>query len=298
MAEGKAAEPKMQNRFGFLWRELYRLSEANQDQTDPGDVRRLLADVRDYMSKRDEALPPQITPFFIAFQFRNAGRALLGTASGRAWEKDVAEFVESLPAEEVLPNGVRFSSDFVSRFSINWLPALAHLVGAPNVNALEVGSAEGRSCLWFLANVLTDRSSRITCIDTFDGAGQGRSDIESELQSRFDRNAAAAGETDRVTKIFGMSQVALRTLPLGHYDFAYIDGSHMTADVLEDIVLAWRLLQPNGVMILDDYGYFRMHPTAPPEVRPSVAIDAFMTCFAGQWTEVHRDYQIILKKNA
>jgi len=37
------------------------------------------------------------------------------------------------------------------------------------------------------------------------------------------------------------------------YNLIYIDGNHEPEAVLEDAVLAWRLLQPNGVMIFDDY---------------------------------------------
>lgn len=37
------------------------------------------------------------------------------------------------------------------------------------------------------------------------------------------------------------------------YDIIYIDGSHVNKDVLEDAIIAMRLLKEGGVLIFDDY---------------------------------------------
>jgi predicted O-methyltransferase YrrM len=90
-----------------------------------------------------------------------------------------------------------------------------------------------------------------------------------------------------------ISQIEMRKLPLESFDFIYIDGSHMAEDVLEDAVLAWRLLKPGGLIIFDDYVWRLDHP---PEKRPRLAIDAFYRFYANQIEVVHNAYQLILRK--
>lgn len=285
-------------RFHLLHRRFKKLANADLSTLDPSVVQKLISDADAYFaSPREPELDPAHTDSYVRSAVRNTALRILESSEGHPCREELAAFIERLPAEEVLPNGARFSSDFVAPHALSWYRALEGFVGKPDLNGLEVGSFEGRSCIWFLSNVLTHPSCRMTCIDTFDFGGQGRDDIDHhDLQDRFDRNIAAAGFAGRVTKVFGSSQEQLRALPLGRYDLAYIDGSHLTSDVLEDVVLAWRLLRRGAVLILDDYAYHRNHEN-DAKIRPDVAIDAFMTCFVGAWTELHRGYQIILRKD-
>jgi hypothetical protein len=85
----------------------------------------------------------------------------------------------------------------------------------------------------------------------------------------------------------------LRSLPLDHYDFAYIDGSHIAPDVLEDAVLAFRLLKPGARMILDDYQW-NLHEDET--LRPKLAIDAFLSVFRRRCEVLHGSYQVIVRK--
>ena len=73
----------------------------------------------------------------------------------------------------------------------------------------------------------------------------------------------------------------------------YIDGDHSAAGVLEDAVLAWRLLRRDGVLIFDDYAWEHQRP--PPD-RPLMGIDFFVEVFRPQLEIVHRDYQLIVRK--
>ena len=50
------------------------------------------------------------------------------------------------------------------------------------------------------------------------------------------------------------------------YDIIYIDGSHEARDVLEDAVLAYRLLKIGGLLIFDDC----VHP--PTSTEQAVAV--------------------------
>ena len=190
--------------------------------------------------------------------------------------------------------GKSFTSDWTSHNFPIWSEVLAPLRNCP-VSILEVGSWEGRSALFFL-NYLPD--SRITCIDTFAGSKEQHDDPEWHLaiagaEKRFDDNLVAFG--NRVEKIKSLSVVALPQLGLrrNRFDLIYIDGSHRAADVYADATLAWGLLKPGGLLIFDDYLWDLMPDEAE---RPKLAIDAFMSAYAGEFEIVSHGYQMILRR--
>lgn len=76
----------------------------------------------------------------------------------------------------------------------------------------------------------------------------------------------------------------------------YIDASHIASDVLEDTLLVWGLMQQNGVIIFDDYGF--SFGSGVDENPPKVAIDAFLKIFEKKLKIIHHGYQVILEKIA
>ncbi len=173
-----------------------------------------------------------------------------------------------------------------------WDKALSPYKGKLDVRYLEVGAYEGRSLLWAVEHVLTHPTSRATAIDIFYG----------DYEARYRANVAMSGAADRVETIKAPSQVALRGLPLESYDIVYIDGSHATADVLEDAVLSWRLLKVGGALIFDDYQWVGAecggHAKDAATDWPKPAIDAFYHCFAAKVEVVHNAAQLIVRKVA
>jgi dTDP-4-amino-4,6-dideoxygalactose transaminase len=188
--------------------------------------------------------------------------------------------------------GKDFTSDWSSTRFSTWVSVLAGFVDS-DVKVLEIGSWEGRSAIFFLEYL---PRSRITCIDTFEGSPLLRtiprwSGEIAHSQRRFDSNLLPYG--DRVEKIHACSLPALFSLSQSgrRFDVIYIDGSHDRDDVLMDSILSWRLLNPNGILIWDDY----IHPGPRP---PRVAIDAFLTMNAGEFVELHRGRQLIVCKRS
>ncbi|WP_232293779.1 class I SAM-dependent methyltransferase [Stigmatella aurantiaca] len=182
----------------------------------------------------------------------------------------------------------RFSSDWMSKCEADWRNVLTPWVNRPELKALEIGSFEGRSAIWLLENVLTHPESRIVCADLFDGP----------YAKVFDENIAATGQAHRVEKLVGPSGHVLRRLPPEPvFDFIYVDGSHRPFDVLEDAVLSWRLLRPNGLMVFDDYGMAGAQLAAFANIdRPDIGIDAFLSAAAHQLEVVLKGFQIIVRK--
>ena len=171
------------------------------------------------------------------------------------------------------------------------------LEGKP-VHGLEIGSFEGRSAVWFMENVLTHPDSQLICIDTFQG-GRDQHELPvncTEMRDRFFHNLKPWANADKLLVLEHQSQIALRSFdPEPHFDFIYIDGSHDACDVLEDAVLAWRLVKPGGFMIFDDYEW--KYPSGDkPLLEARMAIDAFLACFEGQYELVDKGWQLAVRK--
>jgi predicted O-methyltransferase YrrM len=187
-----------------------------------------------------------------------------------------------------------FSSNWAAEHFFRWAELLHQLRDKP-ARILEIGSWEGRSALFFV-NYLP--LSHIVCVDPFGGNVEHRLDpyfaeLALKAESQFDSNLRAFG--NRVEKIKGSSATVLPELGISQrcFDLAYIDGSHLAADVYRDAVLTWPMMEREGIVIFDDYEWDLMNEELE---RPKLGIDAFLTAFSGQYKEVHRGYQIVIAK--
>jgi predicted O-methyltransferase YrrM len=191
-------------------------------------------------------------------------------------------------------DGKTFAFDWTSWHFPIWFTLMQRYRGR-RTRVLEVGSWEGRSALFFL-NYLP--RSHIVCIDTFAGGKEHRQtdDFRSFLrrvERRFDTNTRPFGR--RVEKIKATSSDALAALGRQdrRFDIAYIDGSHLAADVLSDATLTWPLIAPGGLVIFDDYLWD--NGQGPSEI-PKPGIDAFLAAIKGHYRLVWNGYQIAIVK--
>ena len=175
---------------------------------------------------------------------------------------------------------MEFTADWFSRHIPVWTRCVGSRAGQP-LRALEVGSYEGRSAVWFLQHLLTHPESQLTCVDRWD---------DGEVLRRFRSNIAETGCRERVVERAGNSEVVLRSVS-GSFDLIYIDGSHEARDVLTDAALCWPLLHPGGVLIFDDYGW-----DGPVEFPPRQAIDVFLQLWMTQMEVLHKGYQVIIRR--
>ena len=187
--------------------------------------------------------------------------------------------------------GPDFHRDWGGVVRKEWPVMFADLgwVGKPGMEFLEIGCFEGRTTLWLLENVLTDPSSRITVIDTFEGSPEFVSlDIPPDFKDRFLGNVAA--HRDRVKVQEAKSQEILPTLT-DEFDFVFIDGSHKADDVWQDAILVWPLLKSGGVLVFDDYLWGDGSSDTP---RP--AVDRFLVEYADELTIYRHDYHCAVVK--
>lgn len=194
-------------------------------------------------------------------------------------------------------------------FTVDWFDARTPQIGAaiqqfrdrPAVRMLEIGAYEGRSTLWYLDHILTGPGSHLTTVDHWRGSAENDPEEMTAVYDRFCRNTGRYVAEGRLTVVSAESQVFLasRIAARGQgdevcgYHIIYLDGSHAAPDVLSDSVMSWSLLEPGGVLIVDDYLWTGM---ATEQDRPRFAVDSFLACFLGQYDEVYRGYQMIVRK--
>jgi predicted O-methyltransferase YrrM len=187
-----------------------------------------------------------------------------------------------------------YTYDWVTIHEKTWTNFLSPYIGVPNLQFLEVGSYEGRSTVWFLENILTHETAKITCID-------------QHFRENFYLNMAKF--SDKISIISDNSQVALRADKFLHanFDVIYIDGSHIARHVLEDAILALPSLKVGGIMIFDDYWWEEPSRTEKnnqlteeqiSRLEPKIAIDSFVNVFGDSLEVVYKQYQVICKKVA
>lgn len=173
-----------------------------------------------------------------------------------------------------------FEYDWFSGHIPRFTRLLGEFKGTP-ATGLEIGTHEGRSCVWMMKNILTDAGSKLITVDAFE---------QSVLRS----NIEECGCLDRVDVRIGLSRDVLPTVARGSIDFAYIDGSHWSCDVLEDAVNVFRLVRVGGVIGFDDYLWddpsFNQHGTPKP------AIDAFLLCYSHKVTLLEKSSQVWIRK--
>jgi hypothetical protein len=184
----------------------------------------------------------------------------------------------------------------VDRFTSNipiWTYYLKELKNKPNLRFLELGSFQGRSTVWLLENILTDKTSTITCIDTFEGSVNHIFHFKNDMKNVFDIFSYNISKfKNKVNIIKDKSQIALKQIN-EQYDFIYIDGDHKATSVIEDAILSFPLLKKGGIMIFDDYMLFGMNKFVD---NPKPAIDAFLEIYANKITVLYKNHQVIIEK--
>lgn len=191
----------------------------------------------------------------------------------------------------------QFTTDWFSNNIPIWDKLLEKFKNKSNLNFLEIGCWEGRATCYLLENILTDKSSKITVIDTFEGSLNESGMMNKEVNNLYDRFKSNINEySDKVTILKGYSDKILRTLN-DSFDFVYIDARHTAYGVLEDAILVHPLLKLNGIIIFDDYLW---NDIENPHItnRPQIGIESFCNCYSDFYNLIFKGYQIGLVKKS
>jgi hypothetical protein len=201
-------------------------------------------------------------------------------------------------------------------FTADWFDATAKPVWSqfipdlPASRVIEVGSYEGASACYLIAQLGARAPLEIHCVDPWEGTANfagGEVDMR-EVEARFRRNTGLLVERSRhpvtleIHKGFSGMVLARLLAQKGqrYFDLVYIDGSHEAPDVLADAVLGFQLLRTGGIMVFDDYLWRGGDDNLNnPALCPKLAIDAFINCNFSKLRMISAPlYQIYLQKTA
>lgn len=168
---------------------------------------------------------------------------------------------------------------------------------APFSSYLELGTHAGDS-LAYAAEYLIGEGGAAIGVDPYLAAGMRTSQAAMDelyectalRMSRWNRDGKIVRLVRQPSCEYLMSAALLNPSP--PHDIVYVDAQHHAIDALTDIVLAWRLLKPCGLLVLDDCHLRSTGRRAHLRTRltPHVyeAFQAFKLCFAGKFEVVYQ----------
>jgi hypothetical protein len=166
--------------------------------------------------------------------------------------------------------------------------------GNPDLRFLQIGAYTGDASEWLLTNVLTDPSSTLVDVDTWEGSDEleHKSIAFSEVYEFYKKRMEPY---PNVRSLRNNSDNFLTANKESNnlFDFIYIDGDHTAAQVERDAYGAWKLLKSGGVIAFDDYLWGQ---GLPPETTPKPAIDDFLRTHTGEYEQLVDSYQVWLRK--
>ena len=175
----------------------------------------------------------------------------------------------------------------------NFKSQLMPLAGKFSLRFLQIGAFTGNASVWLVDNVLTQKNSVLEDVDTWSGSDEQEHkemdwlDVERTYDSRI-------AFRPNVIKYKMDSKEFLRSVEEPTYDFIYIDGDHTAEGVLQDAVLAWRLLKAGGIMAFDDYLW---EDPRGVEFQPGWSIDTFVGAVKDESEVLLSNSQVWLRKN-
>lgn len=173
----------------------------------------------------------------------------------------------------------------------NFEENLERFKGKPNLKFLQIGVYTGDASEWLLTNVLTNPSSILVDVDTWEGSDE-REHKAMDFNEVYEYYKKRMEPYANVRSVRNNSENFLRNNKT-EWDFIYIDGDHTADAVYADAIGAWALLKKYGVLAFDDYLWGQdMHPLH----RPQPAIDDFLAEKQGEYEVLTHSYQIWLIK--
>lgn len=163
---------------------------------------------------------------------------------------------------------------FATTAEDNFAAHLLPLAGQP-VRCLQIGVFAGNASVWLLENVLTGPRALLADVDTWEGSPELSDWDFADVERAYDDRMR---DYPQVHKFKGSSE---SFFALFHgcppFDFIYVDAAHDACSALNDLVGAYRLLKPGGLLAVDDYNWSAV----------GMAVDAFAACYGDrlEWLE-------------
>lgn len=195
-------------------------------------------------------------------------------------------------------NGVRVSEEkYPNWFEVSAHPSfekyLVKYKAKPNLRFLQIGAYKGDASVWMLDNILTDQTSILFDIDTWQGSDESvhRTFDWNDVEYIYDQNIL---KYNNVIKLKALSRNFLDIPTNMKYDFIYIDGDHTAVGVFYDASMSWKFVKSGGIVAFDDYTW--NHESSDTQKAPKIGIDLFLKTIDGQYEMLEKTNQVWIKK--
>ena len=178
----------------------------------------------------------------------------------------------------------------------NFEQYLSHYKGQHGLRFLQIGVFTGDASVWLLKNILTDQSSTLIDVDTWEGSPNEDMHMQMDFEDVYKTYKKKVEPYTNVRSMRLTSQGFFLNQKPETFDFIYIDGDHTERAVYEDGVAAWNCLLPNGVLAFDDYTWG--DGLADQSLAPRPAIDRILDDYIGQYKLLAKNGQVWIRKNA
>lgn len=189
------------------------------------------------------------------------------------------------------------------KFTKNWFnksgikKEIQKFIFSENINKiLEIGSFEGQSSVFFSDKLLDNEKSFLICVDPFFDSGtvEGITTlfVNEDVKKRFLDNISKSKNFKKTTHYHDTSDNFFLQNKIT-FNFIYIDGCHNPEFVKRDVDNAFKILENNGILWIDDYLYPARdeHNGTPKDV-----IDKFLEYNETNCEIIHKGCQLAIRK--
>ena len=222
-------------------------------------------------------------------------------ASNLTWENQAHKLLDTY----ILPNTLieykgmyNWTNDLPAGEKKVFLEVLKYFVNnypkKEKINVLEIGTYTGVSLINIINSIPNSHGIGVDMWSSYNENNLLENMDTMGVEKSFYKNVSTFGLTDRITGLKSDSTDALSDfLKRGlTFDFIYVDGSHLLLDCYSDLVLAWVILEKDGIMAIDDYMYkFDCLLHSPFE-----AVNHFLKRYEGKYKLLHKGYRVFLQK--
>lgn len=167
---------------------------------------------------------------------------------------------------------------------------LNHIDTSVKNTVLEIGCFEGLSSAFFADNLLENQDSSLTCVDPFlniDNNDHIKFLMNNE-EKNFDYNISICKNAEKI-EVHKITSDNFFKTNTKTYNFIYIDGCHECDFITRDMENAYKVLNKNGIMWMDDY-------LGADGIKIRDTMNNFLDKYKDQYTLIHKGYQLAIRK--
>jgi len=157
-------------------------------------------------------------------------------------------------------------------------------------NILEIGCYEGLSSVFFADNFIDNQNSSLTLVDPFlnISTNDHSNFLQNNEELNFDFNISNCKNKEKI-KINKITSDTFFENNKQTFNFIYIDGCHEPDFIIRDMENSFKVLEPNGIMWMDDYG-------GGDGIQIRDSMNSVLEKLKGNFELIHKNYQLAIRK--